>query len=116
MDIGELMSSQPVAGMDVESLNKSIQDITIDHDDERKKKVAKDFEAIFIRELLDKMKETIPESDLEDPSSKQIKNMYWSFMGDAIAEKGGFGLWEKIYEAMPKNSEQVNQQKLDESI
>ena len=28
--------------------------------------------------------------------------MYWSFMADAIADKGGFGLWKQIYEIMPK--------------
>lgn len=120
MNIGELLSGEAVLGMDVEGLGKRAQQIgqsEIDFEDEKKKKVAKDFESIFIHQLLEKMKDTIPKSDLEDSSSEQIKSMYWSFMAQAVADKGGFGLWEKVYEAMPKNSEeQVNQQNLDASV
>jgi len=120
MNIGELLSGEAVLGMDAEGLGKRAQQISqseIDFEDEKKKKVAKDFESIFIHQLLEKMKDTIPKSDLEDSSSEQIKSMYWSFMAQAVADKGGFGLWEKIYQDMPKNSEeQVNQQNLDASI
>ena len=77
----------------------------VDIEDMRRRKVARDFESIFIRQIIDKMKETIPESDLADSSSEQIQSMYWSFLGDAIAEKGGFGLWKQIYEQMPKSSQ-----------
>ena len=46
--------------------------------------------------------------------------MYWSFLGDALAEQGGFGLWEQIYESMPKDqpAEEVdpNLERLDESV
>jgi Rod binding domain-containing protein len=119
MNIGDLLSSEPVMGMDVESLSKrahQVGQVEIDFEEEKKKKVARDFESIFIHQILDKMKDTIPKSDLEDSSSEQIKSMYWSFMAQAVADKGGFGLWEKIYEDMPKNiGEQINQQNLDVS-
>lgn len=120
MNIGELLSDEAVLGMNVDGLGKRAQQIGqagIDFEEEKKKKVAKDFESIFIHQLLEKMKNTIPESDLEDSSSEQVKSMYWSFMAQAVADKGGFGLWEKVYEAMPKNSTQhVNQENLDASI
>ncbi len=77
----------------------------VDIEDMHRRKVARDFESIFIHQIIDKMKETIPESDLADSSSEQIQSMYWSFLGDAIAEKGGFGLWKQIYEQMPKSSQ-----------
>jgi len=79
----------------------------VDVEDMHRRKVARDFESIFIHQIIDKMKDTIPESDLSDSSSQQIKSMYWSFLGDAIADKGGFGLWKQIYEQMPKNSQAV---------
>jgi Rod binding domain-containing protein len=80
-----------------------------DIEDIHRRKVARDFESIFIRQIIDRMKETIPESDLADSSSEQIQSMYWSFLGDAIADKGGFGLWKQIYEQMPKNSQAAAQ-------
>ena len=120
MNIGELLSGEAVLGMDVEGLGKKARQIgqaEIDFEEEKKKEVAKDFESIFIHQLLEKMKDTIPKSDLEDSSSEQIKSMYWSFMAQAVADKGGFGLWEKVYETMPKNGEeQANQQNLDASV
>ena len=84
-------------------------DGNVDIEDMHRRKVARDFESIFIHQIIDKMKETIPESDLADNSSKQIQSMYWSFLADAIAEKGGFGLWKQIYEQMPKSSQAAAQ-------
>ena len=84
-------------------------DGNIDIEDMHRRKVARDFESIFIHQIIDKMKDTIPQSDLADSSSEQIQSMYWSFLGDAIAEKGGFGLWKQIYEQMPKSSQAAAQ-------
>ena len=100
-------------------------DTALDLEDEQKKKVAKDFESIFIHQLMDVMKDTIPESDMEDGASKQIKSMYWSFMAQAVADGGGMGMWENIYDQMPKGNlakavenaqPQQNSHSLDESI
>jgi len=104
-------------GLEAANLNSRIQmaenigadsiraaDGKIDTEDMHRRKVARDFESIFIHQIIDKMKDTIPDSDLADSSSEQIKSMYWSFLGDAIADKGGFGLWKQIYEQMPKGS------------
>ena len=103
MDISQLLLNRPVTSLDMQRPDRSvagIDQVDFDPEDERRKEVARNFEGIFIHQLLDQMKETIPESDLEDSSSKQVKSMYWSFLADAVADRGGFGLWEKIYEQM----------------
>ena len=103
MDISELLLNQGVAGVQVGKVAEPRglgAGADIDVEDEKRKKVAKDFESVFIHELLKRMEDTIPESDLEDQSSKQIKGMYWSYMAQAIADRGGFGLWKNIYDAM----------------
>ena len=101
MNIDNISFSQPVIGGGIKNIGEMLQSEGIDMEDEKRKEVARNFEGVFLHQILDKMKDTIPESDLEDSSSKQIKSMYWSFMSDALANQGGFGLWEKIYEHMP---------------
>jgi Rod binding domain-containing protein len=70
--------------------------------------VAKDFEGVFVRQILERMRETIEEfaadDEEQDTSTEQVKSMFWSFLGDAIAQNGGFGLWEHIYKSMPQDS------------
>ena len=95
----------------------------IDSEDERRKQAARDFESIFLHQLFSVMQQTIPESDMEDSSSGQIKSMYWSFMAQAVADQGGLGLWKQVYEQMPKaegisppESGGTETHKLDESI
>jgi hypothetical protein len=42
--------------------------------------------------------------------------MFWSFLGDEVAKQGGFGMWESIYESMPKKGAgQSADHKLNES-
>lgn len=106
MDITEISSNQRV-------LNRGNGEV--DFEDERLRKVARDFEGLFVRQILERMKDTIPESEDEDSSTEQVKGMYWSFLSDAVAEMGGFGLWEQIYESMPKSGVgQVVEGKLNE--
>ncbi len=103
MDISELLLNQDIAGVGVgkvAELRGFAAGADIDVEDERLKKASKDFESVFIHELLKRMEDTIPDSDTEDQTSKQIKGMYWSYMAEAIADRGGFGLWKNIYEAM----------------
>ena len=129
MDISELLLNQAAAGGQVGKVAeagglRAGADADIDVADERRKKVAKDFESVFIHEILKRMEDTIPASDMADQSSKQIKSMYWSYMAQAIADRGGFGLWKNIYEAMvatgsEAGGEQENQavrQILDKSV
>jgi len=88
----------------------------IDRDEEQRRKVARDFEGVLIHQILDNMSNTIPESEDEDSSTEHIKGMFWSFLADAVAENGGFGLWRQIYESMPaENSQPAADGKLDTS-
>jgi flagellar protein FlgJ len=76
--------------------------------DAKKIKVAKEFEAIFVRQLLSQMKNTIGDSGfLQDGGSKQIQDMFWSFLGDEIADQGGLGMWENIYKTMDTGEEKT---------
>lgn len=94
MDISEISLSQ--------NLMKPVN-FEINFEDEHNKEIAREFEGIFIRQLLERMQQTIPDDEEEDSSTKQIKSMFWSFLGDSIAENGGLGLWENVYESMPKS-------------
>jgi len=114
MDITELLLNQAApgghAGKSAEA-GRFRGGADIDLADERCKKVARDFESVFIHEILKSMEETIPDSDTADQSSKQVKSMYWSHMAQAIADKGGLGFWKDIYEAMgPASQETAGQQ------
>ena len=73
----------------------------------KKMKAAKDFESILVGQLMDQMKQTIGESGLlEDGSSKQVQDMFWSFLGEEVGSQGGLGLWKNVYESMSPDKEQ----------
>jgi hypothetical protein len=60
-------------------------------------KVAKDFEGIFVRQIMDVMRKTVDESGLSgDAAGKQIRDMYWMFLGDQVAPTGSLGMWKQI--------------------
>ena len=67
MEIDKLMLTRPVTSVELENIEKvRRQGEQIDLEDAERKKVAKDFESIFIHQIMKEMKNTIPESDLED--------------------------------------------------
>jgi Rod binding domain-containing protein len=67
---------------------------------EKLKKVAHDFETVFLHQVMNVMKDSVPDEETEDSSGEQIQGMYWSFMAQAIGEQGGTGLWKDIFSAM----------------
>lgn len=95
---------------------------SIDPTEEKRQSVAKDFESIFLHQLLEVMKDTIPEPELEDSGSEQIQSMVWSFLAQALADQGGLGLWRQICEHVPRTdilspgSEMVQPAELDERL
>ena len=70
--------------------------------DEQLKMVAKGFESIFVKQILKQMQETIKNAsfDPDDSSNEQVHSLYCTFLADSVSQKGGFGLWKKIYEQM----------------
>ena len=69
---------------------------------EQLKTVAKGFESIFVKQILNQMQETIKEAsfDPDDSSNEQVHSLYCTFLADSVSQNGGFGLWENIYEKM----------------
>jgi len=66
-------------------------------------KAAKDFEAVLLTKVLQEMDKTIPKSGLFDSQSmKQVQSMFWSFLADDMADKGGFGLWKQVQTDMTR--------------
>jgi Rod binding domain-containing protein len=86
--------------------------------EEKKKQIARDFESLLINKLLDEMKNTIGDWGFEqDGPCRQIQGMFWFYLAQDLADKGGFGLWKDIYKYV-ENSEQTTQKAelLDENI
>ena len=95
-------------------------------DPRRLEDAAKRFEGLFVQQILKQMKETAEQLEPEDDeeandksSSEHIKSMFWTFLGDAVTQQGGFGLWEKIYDQMASRAEPgktANLMEVDERI
>ena len=67
--------------------------------DEEKKQLAKDFESIFLTKLFDQVKESVGNWGLEeDGASQQIQGLFWYYLAQDVGAKGGFGLWQDIYQ------------------
>jgi Rod binding domain-containing protein len=71
---------------------------------EEKEQIAKNFESVLIHKLLEEMKNTIEDWGFgEDKASEQVKGIFWMYLAQDIADKGGFGLWKDVYEFLTKN-------------
>jgi Rod binding domain-containing protein len=106
MDISQLLSPSQ-AGQGYETLQISREANLRDavgsaNKDEQLKAAARQFESVFVNQILKQMQETIQEAsfDPEDSSNQQVHGMYCTFLADAVSERGGFGLWETIYEQL----------------
>lgn len=67
--------------------------------DEKKKQLAKDFEAVFLTRVFDEVKKSIQDSGFdEDVAADQVHGMFWSYLAQDVANKGGFGLWQDLYQ------------------
>jgi len=64
-------------------------------------KAAKDFESVLLHRVLEEMRKTVPDSELLDsPASDQMMGMFYMYLAQDTAQKGGFGLWKQIYQQM----------------
>ena len=58
---------------------------------------AKDFEGILLNKMLEEMERTISRSGLLDSGiSKQVQSMFWFYLSQDLARKGGIGLWQDL--------------------
>lgn len=68
--------------------------------DEEKKQLAKDFESLLLTKLFDQVKDSIGSWGLEeeeDGASEQVHGLFWLYLAQDVADKGGFGLWQDVY-------------------
>jgi len=68
--------------------------------DEEKKQLAKDFESVLLTKLFDQVKDSIGGWGLEEEeggASEQVHGLFWLYLAQDVADKGGFGLWQDVY-------------------
>lgn len=69
-------------------------------------KAARDFESVLLYKLLEEMKQTIPESGLLDTAiSKQVQGIFWFYLAQDLADKGGIGLGKELYRQMSQSTD-----------
>ena len=83
-------------------LKSSIRNRTLcSSGEEEKKRIARDFESVLLTKLFDEVKESIGqwnvEEDGEDGASQQVHGLFWLYLAQDVADKGGFGVWQEIY-------------------
>ena len=62
---------------------------------------AKDFESILLYKLMEAMKETIPSGGLLGGGPmKQLQGIFWYYLAQDVAERGGIGLWKELHEQL----------------
>ncbi len=84
-------TSGSIEGIDLEAIKGA--------SDEKKKQLAKDFEAVFLTRVFDEVKKSIQDSGFDDDvAADQVHGMFWSYLAQDVANKGGFGLWQDLYQ------------------
>ena len=69
-----------------------------DMSDHKKQTLAKDFESILLTQLFNEVKESLSASSFDDDAgSDQFHGIFWSFLAEDVADKGGFGVWQDLY-------------------
>lgn len=68
--------------------------------EEQKKQLARDFESVLLSKLFDQVQESIGDwgFEHEDGTSKQVQGLFWLYLAQDVADKGGFGLWKDFYQ------------------
>jgi len=58
---------------------------------------ARGFESILLHRLVEAMRETIPDGGLlSSPTGRQVEGLFWFYLAQEMAEKGGIGLWKDL--------------------
>jgi Rod binding domain-containing protein len=65
-------------------------------------KAAKGFESVFLNTLLNEMGKTVEDSGLLGGSAmQQTQGIFWYYLSQTIADKGGVGLWKDLVRHLP---------------
>jgi len=86
--------------------------------DAKKVQVAKDFESILLNKLFDEMRNTIGQwGSEEDGTATQVQGIFWWYLSQDVANKGGIGLWKDIYNYLTRpNQADTAGESLDKSL
>lgn len=61
------------------------------------RKVAKDFESVFLHKLMEEMSRTVSQDGLfGGADTEQIQGLFWLELSKEMANKGGLGLWRQL--------------------
>jgi flagellar protein FlgJ len=101
MEITQLLLQRPIVEP-AEAVRPAVEAAADDQarTAEQLRSVARQFETVFLNEIVKQMKETVDYTSLdeEDETGEQVQSMYWSFMADSLGRQGGVGYWKEIYE------------------
>lgn len=83
--------SGPLEATDLETIRNA--------SDAKKKQLAKDFESVFLTKVFEEVRKSIEDSGFDDDvGADQVHSMFWSYLAQDMANKGGFGLWQDLYQ------------------
>lgn len=68
--------------------------------DEQEKQIGRDFESVLLTKLFEQVQASIEDSgfDEEDSGAQQVRGMFWLYLAQDVADKGGLGLGKDIYQ------------------
>jgi Rod binding domain-containing protein len=62
---------------------------------------ARDFESVLLHKVFEEMQRTVPESGLlETGTTEQVQSLFWFYLAQDVAAKGGIGLWKELARQM----------------
>jgi Rod binding domain-containing protein len=100
--ITSLQSATWIDSQDRSGDVEAVQDMSAEQ--QRRIRLAKDFESILMTQMLDEMKNTIGEwDDQEDAASQQMQGIFWLHLAQHVGGNGGIGLWKEILKNMNQN-------------
>ncbi len=97
MQISELILSQPVSPPAF--LHKAQNTDRLSKSQMQTKEVAKEFEAILLNKLMEKMNSTVGDvGGDKKAASKQIDGLFSFYLSRHLAKNGGLGIWKDVYQ------------------
>jgi Rod binding domain-containing protein len=88
-------------GLSLESEIHDLHSGPVSGAEEKKKRLARDFESVLLTKMFDEVRQSVGQwsldEDEEDGASQQVHGLFWLYLAQDVADKGGFGLWQEIY-------------------
>jgi hypothetical protein len=73
-----------------------------DRQEEKKKQIARDFESVLLTKVFDQVSDSIGQGSFDedegDGASQQVQGLFWLYLAQDVADKGGVGMWREIYQ------------------